>query len=131
MEGPESRTHTAPQRARAEEAGFTLVELLVVMLILGVVAGIVVFGVGGLNKASAAAACRADYKTVETAQTAYESQNGRPAPTVDRLLGVWLKDRPGNTSDYRIAIDQHGDVTVQSVNPAHPAQAGNANCVYA
>ena len=111
--------HGSRQPAREEEAGFTLVELLVVMVILGVLAGIVVFGVGGLNKASAAAACRADFKTVETAQAAYESQTGRPAPTVDQLLGVWLKDRPANTNDYRIAIDPHGDVTVQSVNPAH------------
>ena len=35
--------------ARKNESGFTLIELLIVIVILGVLAGIVVFAVAGIN----------------------------------------------------------------------------------
>ena len=37
------------QRARDEESGFTLIELMIVIVILGVLAGIVIFAVGGIT----------------------------------------------------------------------------------
>ena len=66
------------RRHAASDNGFTLLELLIIMVILGVLAGIAVFAVGGMNRATAAAACRADFKTVETAQGAYEGQTAAP-----------------------------------------------------
>jgi general secretion pathway protein G len=112
------------------ESGFTLLELLIVMVILGVLAGIVVFAVGGMNESAAVAACRSDFKTVETAQGAYESQKGSPATSVDELVGVWLREPPATTNGYAIGIDAAtGNVTVQSNN--HAAADGNANCAYA
>jgi general secretion pathway protein G len=112
-------------------SGFTLLELLIVMVILGVLAAIVVFAVGGMNRATAVTSCRTDYKTVETAQGAYQGQKGSPATSVDQLVGVWLKEPPASSNGYVIGIDPAGDVTVQSTNPAHPAQVGNANCAFA
>jgi general secretion pathway protein G len=106
-------------------------ELLIVIVILGVLAGIVVFAVGGMNRVTAATACRADYKTVETAQGAYEGQRGSPATSVGQLVGAWLREPPATSNGYKIAIDRAGNVTVESTNPAHPALAGNANCAFA
>ncbi|MBV9168752.1 MAG: prepilin-type N-terminal cleavage/methylation domain-containing protein, partial [Chloroflexi bacterium] len=60
---------------RREDEGFTLIELLVVIIILAVLAAIVVFAVGGINNNSKTSACKADKKTVETAEEAYYATN--------------------------------------------------------
>ncbi len=144
-------TNAAERRAHnRDDCGFTLVELLMVIVILGVLASLTVFAVGGATaQAATTHRCRADFKTVETAQEAYEAQVGTPAVTIGDLrgqstgpsgvqVGPWLKDDVGNASLYRIAIDDGtisggkvGDITVQSVTPLHGAQDGSANCSYA
>lgn len=59
------------REARANESGFTLIELLIVIVILGVLAGIVVFAVSGINDRGEKAACQSDVKTIEVAAEAY------------------------------------------------------------
>jgi general secretion pathway protein G len=61
--------------AKAEESGFTLVELLLVITILGVLAGVVVFSVGGFQQNSQAEACKAEAATVVAAAEAYYAKN--------------------------------------------------------
>jgi prepilin-type N-terminal cleavage/methylation domain-containing protein len=120
------------RRASGDDHGFTLLELLIVLVILGVMAAIVVFAVGGMDQASAVTACRSDYKTVETALGAYEGEKGSSATSVNQLVGVWLREPPGTSDGYVIGIDPStGNVTVQSTSPAHAAADGNANCAYA
>ena len=66
------------QRLRAirrSDSGFTLTELLIVIVILGVLTGIVVFAVGAFTDRGEIAACRADVKTVQAAAEAYRAQN--------------------------------------------------------
>jgi len=50
--------------------GFTLVELLVVIVILGILAAIVVFAVTGITGNGQTAACQTDGKTIEAAEEA-------------------------------------------------------------
>lgn len=64
------------RKARDEESGFTLIELLIVIIILGILAAIVVFAVGGITDNGQKSACKADKKTLETAVEAYYAQNG-------------------------------------------------------
>ena len=64
------------REARRNENGFTLIELLIVIVILGVLAGIVVFAVGGIRDDATASACKADGKTVAVAAEAYNAKNG-------------------------------------------------------
>src|ERR671930_383314 len=61
--------------ARRNESGFTLIELLIVIVILGVLAGIVVFAVSGINDRGETAACDSDVKTLEVAVEAYYAKN--------------------------------------------------------
>ncbi len=63
-------------RTACGEGGFTLVELLIVIVILGILAGIVVFAVQSLSSSGAQASCSTDYKTVQTALEAYRAQMG-------------------------------------------------------
>src|SRR3977135_2012432 len=58
-------------RKRSSESGFTLVELLVVIVILGILAAIVVFAVGGITNKGQAAACDAYESTLAAAEEAY------------------------------------------------------------
>jgi type II secretion system protein G len=58
------------------EGGFTLIELLIVIVVLGILAAIVIFSLTGVTGQSQAAACSSDAKTVETAISAYQAENG-------------------------------------------------------
>jgi general secretion pathway protein G len=64
------------RRARSGEAGFTLVELLVVIVILGILAAIVVFAVGGISDKGDSAAKKADCSTLQAAEEAYFAEQG-------------------------------------------------------
>jgi general secretion pathway protein G len=90
------------RKARQQESGFTLIELLIVIVIIGVLAGIVVFAVGGITNTGQDAACKADIKTVKTAVEAYRAQSGSyPTSNADaatKLVPAFLESYPTTVS---------------------------------
>jgi general secretion pathway protein G len=62
------------------QKGFTLVELLVVIVILGILAAVVVFAVGGTEQDARVKSCLAERNTVEAAAISYLSaKDSNPA----------------------------------------------------
>jgi prepilin-type N-terminal cleavage/methylation domain-containing protein len=61
------------RKAMAGQGGFTLVELLVVVAILGILAGVAVFAVGNLTSDANRNACRIEVRAVKTAVAAFRS----------------------------------------------------------
>ena len=57
------------------DEGFTLIELLIVIVILGILAAVVVFAVGGITDRGDVSACKADLATLEVATEAYFAKN--------------------------------------------------------
>jgi prepilin-type N-terminal cleavage/methylation domain-containing protein len=71
------------QRLSDDEGGFTLTEVLITIVILGILASIVIFAVQALGSTGAQSGCRADYKTVERAMEAFDAQMGHYPTAAD------------------------------------------------
>ena len=77
--------------------GFTLVELLVVIVILGILAAVVVFAVNGITGRADTNACETEIRTVRTAVEAFNADTGAYPNDTDDLTGgasAWLEDDP-------------------------------------
>jgi prepilin-type N-terminal cleavage/methylation domain-containing protein len=89
----------------ADEAdGFTLIELLIVIVVLGILAAVVIFALGGITGKSATAACQADGATISTAMAVYNAQNGANPATDAALVGNGLQSWPSNSPHYAFGI---------------------------
>lgn len=80
-------------------AGFTLVELLVIIATLGVLGSVVVMSADAVRDVATGAACRADVDVVRAAGNAFEVKYGRyPSSISELVVGEYLKEYPAGTS---------------------------------
>ncbi|MGY2703361.1 competence type IV pilus major pilin ComGC [Nocardioides sp. HB32] len=83
------------QLRKNNEGGFTLIELLIVITVLGILAAIVVFGVGTFRQDATDTAKATSCKTVSTAAEAWNAKNGNYPATVQALVTAkYLKSLP-------------------------------------
>ena len=102
------------------EEGFTLIELLIVIVVLGILAAVVVFALGGITGKSALAACQADGNTISTAMAAFSAQNPSTtvtqgdltAPSSAGFGGPYIQSWPSNLSHYAYTIDSNGQLQI-------------------
>jgi prepilin-type N-terminal cleavage/methylation domain-containing protein len=80
----------ATKRRQIAAGGFTLVELLIVSLILGILAAIVIFAVRSVSDRGNESACATDAHTLDDAEEAHLAQSGaytdEPGLVADRFL---------------------------------------------
>jgi prepilin-type N-terminal cleavage/methylation domain-containing protein len=99
------------QRGKHTNAGFTLVELLVVIVILGVLSAIVVFAVGNISNSAASTSCKTDVRTVASGLEVWHAQTGS-YPSLGTTGQAEMTTNPGavlrswpNSPKYTITLD--------------------------
>lgn len=111
------------------ENGLTLIELVIVIAVLGVIAAVVVFALGGVSAQSAVVACNTDAKMVENAIAGYNVETGgTPTVTADLLTNgttPYLRSFPSSPY-YKISI-VNGEVMVAVPSGGTPVPYDSAN----
>lgn len=93
-----------------DDRGFTLVELLIVIVILGVLATVTVFAVRGISDQGEESACAAEWKNLETAQEANMAQRGEYVTEAELVSNGLLRNESSTVEvtlspgDYALAF---------------------------
>ena len=122
------------ERKAAEEidGGFTLIELLIVIVVLGILAAVVVFSLGGVSGQSAQAACKSDGATLNTALAAWQANNSGGTATQADLLGsggtVYVQSWPSNGTHYAYSISAGGALELAVPSTGTPAPYSVSAC---
>jgi prepilin-type N-terminal cleavage/methylation domain-containing protein len=116
------RSFEALKMTETTKDGFTLIELLIVIVVLGILAAVVIFALGGITGKTAVASCQADGATVATAMAAFKTEN--PGTTVSQtnitantLGGPYIQSWPSNLPHYAFQITAAGALQI-STGPA-------------
>jgi general secretion pathway protein G len=89
------------ERIGRRESGFTLIELMLVIVILGILAGVAVNSFTGVSDDARKTAAQSDINTVTTAIKMFELETGR-FPAEDE----WVEELTSKTDDHKKHMDK-------------------------
>jgi general secretion pathway protein G len=89
--------------SKNQDKGFTLVELLIVIVILGILATVTVFAVRGITDTGQQNACDTEAKTVVTASEAFYAENGTVPADVQALFDANYLGDDGAVANWTLA----------------------------
>lgn len=118
-----------------QDKGFTLVELLIVIVILGILATVTVFAVRGITDQGQENSCNVERRTLDTAIEAYYAQNQTDPTDIADLTGgtnALLKDDPtaGASPNWSFTGGVAADPTATPAVVGSPASfTGIGKCV--
>jgi general secretion pathway protein G len=82
-------------RMNSKQGGFTLVEMIVVIAIIGVLATVIVVRYSGQTDQAKVAAAKSQLSQIESAIISFQSQNGRLPQSLSELV-----ERPSNAPNW-------------------------------
>ena len=88
------------EESKGKNKGFTLVELLIVIVILGILAAVTVFAVRGITDKGQDSACKAEQKTILTGLEAFYA-NSTPSAypaTLAAMVPGYMTEAPKSTN---------------------------------
>lgn len=98
--------------------GFTLLELMLVTIIIGVLASLAMAGFSGVKERTKTAAVRSDVRNVLTAAEAYRSVHGLLPSSLDELVTAGLH-RPSENVGYCVFQRAAGPPEELRIEAAH------------
>ena len=99
---------------KRDSRGFTLVELMVVLLIIGILVAIAIPIYNSTQKKAKERACEANIRTIEGAAAQYYSSEGKWPTSMNDLVGGYLKEEPTcpfTNAEGSYTIGANGQVT--------------------
>jgi prepilin-type N-terminal cleavage/methylation domain-containing protein len=96
------------------QKGFTLVELLVVIVILGILAAVVVFAVSGSTSKAKDSACKSELSSLQTAVEAYNASTGSYPTAMSQLTTGSSKFLRSTPTLYGLSSANDGSLVLTS-----------------
>lgn len=112
---------TISKRIRQDESGFTLVELLVVITVMGILAAIVVFSVRGVADKGKSAACTADVDVLIRAEEVLYARDAAWATSQTDLLNAGFIVRRSTYYDVTAPVSPSTSYSLSRLDAACPA----------